>query len=352
MQNSITPVLQYSNTPVIHCSITPTLLSFLKKIFYTKRFMYKYIDDFINFLIVERNLAQNSIEAYATDLNKYANFLHSRNISEPSEINSNNIVAYLTELHKHELASLTIARNLSAVRMFHRFLHSELLTATDPSEIIGSPKLSKKLPVVLDQFETENLVEQPDISTKYGIRDRALLETAYATGVRVSELLKLELADLMFDQQVIRVFGKGSKVRIVPIGEGAIEYVEKYLDESRSLLIKKLNNTNVVFLNFHGKPLSRMGFWKIVNKYAVQAGISKPVSPHTIRHSFATHLIEGGADLRAVQEMLGHVNIATTQIYTHLDREYLKEVHRSFHPREKEYFKSKRKNDSMEKKEK
>jgi len=310
--------------------------------------MYEYIDDFINFLIVERNLAQNSIEAYATDLNKYANFLHSRNISEPSKIQSNNIVAYLTDLHKNELASLTIARNLSAVRMFHRFLHSEDLTSSDPSEIIGSPKLAKKLPIVLDQLEIDNLIEQPDITTKFGIRDRALLETAYATGVRVSELLKLKLTDLLFDQKIVRVFGKGSKVRVVPIGERAIEYVEKYLDESRPLLLKNLNETDVLFLNFHGKPLSRMGFWKIVNKYSMQAGISKPVSPHTIRHSFATHLIEGGADLRAVQEMLGHVNIVTTQIYTHLDREYLKEVHRSFHPREKEYFKSRRKNDSME----
>ena len=304
--------------------------------------MEKYIEDFINFLIIERNLAKNTIEAYATDLNKYADFLDSRDISEPNKIQSTDIVAYLTELHKNKLASLTIARNLSAIRMFHRFLHSEKLTDTDPSEIISSPKLAKKLPIVLDQFEMDRLIEQPDLSTKLGIRDRALLETAYATGVRVSELLKLELTDLMFDQQIVRVFGKGAKVRIVPIGEQAIEYVNKYLDESRSLLIKNYNENNTVFLNHHGKPLSRMGFWKILNKYSILAGIRKPVSPHTIRHSFATHLIEGGADLRAVQEMLGHVNITTTQIYTHLDREYLKEVHRTFHPREKEYFKSKK----------
>ena len=305
--------------------------------------MEKYIEDFINFLIIERNLAQNTIEAYATDLNKYADFLDSKNISEPNKIQSTDIVAYLTELHKTKLASLTITRNLSAIRMFHRFLHNEELTDTDPSEIISSPKLAKKLPIVLDQFEMDSLIEQPDLSTKLGIRDRALLETAYATGVRVSELMKLELTDLMFDQQIVRVFGKGAKVRIVPIGEQAIEYVNKYLDESRSLLIKNYNKNNTVFLNHHGKPLSRMGFWKILNKYSIQAGIRKLVSPHTIRHSFATHLIEGGADLRAVQEMLGHVNITTTQIYTHLDREYLKEVHRSFHPREKEYFKTKKK---------
>jgi len=311
--------------------------------------MEKYIEDFINFLIIERNLAQNTIEAYTTDLNKYADFLDSKNISEPSKIKSTDIVAYLTELHKTKLASLTITRNLSAIRMFHRFLHSEELTDTDPSEIISSPKLAKKLPIVLDQFEMDSLIEQPDLSTKLGIRDRALLETAYATGVRVSELIKLELTDLMFDQQIVRVFGKGAKVRIVPIGEQAIEYVNKYLDESRSLLMKNYNENNTVFLNHHGKPLSRMGFWKILNKYSIQAGIRKPVSPHTIRHSFATHLIEGGADLRAVQEMLGHVNIATTQIYMHLDREYLKEVHRTFHPREKEYFKSKVKLEKREK---
>jgi integrase/recombinase XerD len=228
-------------------------------------------------------------------------------------------------------------------------LQSEDLTTVDPTEMIGSPKLAKKLPLVLDQFEMKRLIEQPDLTMPLGIRDRALLEIAYATGMRVSELLKIELTDLMFDQQIVRVFGKGSKVRIVPVGEQAIDCVEKYLDESRPLLLKNFNKINAVFLNFHGKALSRMGFWKILNGYVIQAGISKPVSPHTIRHSFATHLIEGGADLRAVQEMLGHVSIATTQIYTHLDREYLKEVHRSFHPREKEYFNIKSKKVSLEK---
>jgi len=306
--------------------------------------MEKYVEDFINFLIVERNLANNTIEAYATDLTKYTDFLLSKNITEPNKIESTDLVSYLTELNREKLSSLTISRNLSAIRMFHRFLHSEELADSDPSETIDSPKLARKLPIVLDQFEMDSLIEIPDLSTKFGIRDRALLETAYATGVRVSELLKLELTDLMFDQYIVRVMGKGSKVRIVPIGEQAIEFVDNYLDNSRSLLLKKSHDTNTVFLNHHGKPLSRMGFWKILNKYAIQAGIRKHVSPHTIRHSFATHLIEGGADLRAVQEMLGHVNIATTQIYTHLDREYLKEVHRSFHPREKEYYKSKSKN--------
>lgn len=302
--------------------------------------MEKYIEDFINFLIIERNLAQNTIDAYAGDLAKYCFFLEQRNIISPDRIEPTEIIVFLTNLYKHDLTSLTIARNLSAIRMFHRFLLSEGLTETNPAENIDSPKIAHKLPIVLDQSEMEQLIEQPDLTTVLGIRDRALLETAYATGVRVSELISIQISDLLFDQQLMRVFGKGSKVRLIPIGNRAITYVDQYLDESRPLLMKKLNAGETLFLNFQGKPLSRMGFWKILKKYTILANITKPVSPHTIRHSFATHLIEGGADLRAVQEMLGHVSIVTTQIYTHLDREYLKEIHRTFHPREKEYYKS------------
>ncbi len=303
--------------------------------------MENYIEDFINFLIVERNLATNTIEAYASDINKYVDFLLSKGFKNFNDVQSTDLLAYLTELHKEKLSSLTIARNLSALRMFHRFLISENLTSSNPTETINSPKLAMKLPIVLDQFEMEKLIEQPDITTTLGMRDRALLEFAYATGVRVSELISVKLSDLFFNDQLVRVFGKGSKVRIVPIGEKAIESVEVYCLNSRPLLFKAHENNNTLFLNNRGKPLTRMGFWKILRRYVLEAGISKPVSPHTIRHSFATHLIEGGADLRAVQEMLGHVNIASTQIYTHLDREYLKEVHRTFHPREKEFYKSK-----------
>ncbi len=304
--------------------------------------MEDYVEEFINFLIVERNLAQNTIEAYATDLARYSKFLLSRQIYHPKNIDLSDIVVYLTGLQKEGLSSLSIARNLSAIRMFHRFLLSEGITETDPSENIDSPKLARKLPIVLDQFEIERIISQPDITTPLGVRDRALLETAYATGVRVSELISLKTIDLMLEDQLVRVFGKGSKVRIVPLGERAVEAIDEYLNESRPLLLKSGNEEANLFLNNRGKPLSRMGFWKILNKYVIQANITKPVSPHTIRHTFATHLIEGGADLRAVQEMLGHVNIATTQIYTHLDREYLKEIHRTFHPREKEFYKLKR----------
>ena len=301
--------------------------------------MEQYLEDFINFLIVERNLAKNTIESYSSDLNKYIYFLTERGITNINNIQTPDIVAYISKLHKEKLTALTISRNLSAIRMFHRFLTSEQMADFNPTENIISPKLAKKLPIVLNQFEIEQIIEQPDISTKLGLRDKALFEFAYATGVRVSELLSVEIADLYLDEQIVRIFGKGSKVRLIPIGESAINIIKNYCQNSRPLFLKK-TLSNTLFLNNHGKPLSRMGFWKILNKYCLQANINKPVSPHTIRHSFATHLIEGGADLRAVQEMLGHVNISTTQIYTHLDREYLKEVHRTFHPREKEYYHS------------
>jgi len=297
------------------------------------------VDDFINFLIVERNLAKNTIEAYATDLNDYIDFLFNRNVEKVENIKMEDVLAYLTKLQKRHFSPLTIARHLSAIRMFHRFLIGENITTENPVENIDSPKLAKKLPVVMDQAEIERLLDQPDVSKPRGLRDRALLEFAYATGVRVSELLAIEQNNIQVETQLVRIFGKGAKVRLIPVGEQALDYVDQYLKNSRPLLKKEDESNNTLFLNHFGRPLSRMGFWKILRKYAVQANITKQISPHSIRHSFATHLIEGGADLRAVQEMLGHVNISTTQIYTHLDREYLKEIHRTFHPREREFYK-------------
>ncbi len=304
--------------------------------------MDQYLENFVHFLIIERNLAENTIEAYANDLRKYIEFLEARKVTDPDRIEVTDVIAFLTGLYKEDLSSLTIARNLSAIRMFHRFLLSEGVTEKNPPENIDSPKLARKLPIVLDQFEIEKLLEQPDTSTVLGIRDQAMLETAYATGVRVSELLHLQLEDIIWKENLVRVFGKGSKMRIIPIGDKALEAIDRYLNESRPLLEKPDVEENTIFLNRRGRPLSRMGFWKILRNYVVKANITKPVSPHTIRHSFATHLLEGGADLRAVQEMLGHVSITTTQIYTHLDREYLKEIHRTFHPREREFYSTKR----------
>ena len=200
-------------------------------------------------------------------------------------------------------------------------------------EKISAPKVSKSLPNVLNINEIESILSGPDVSKKLGLRDKALLETFYACGLRVSELINLKISDLFLNEEMIRVFGKGSKERFVPIGSSAINWIGEYLKRSRPLLEKKAKSQHVLFLNNRGTKLSRMGIWKIVNNYTTLAGIKKEVHPHTFRHSFATHLLEGGADLRAVQEMLGHVDISTTQIYTHIDRDYIKQVHRDYHPR-------------------
>lgn len=298
--------------------------------------MEQQVDDFINFLAIERNLADNTIQAYATDLVDFIDFLANHGVDKIPDIDASLISRYLVSLSKKNYTSFSIARKLSAIRMFHRFLVSENITLHNPTENISFPKLSHRLPLVLNHEEMERLIEQPDTSEKFGLRDRALLEVAYATGVRVSELISISLPDLMFDQHLVRVFGKGSKMRIIPVGQQAIQAVHHYLENSRWLL-GKTQVDETLFLNHHGRKLSRMGFWKILKKHTVQAGITKQISPHSLRHTFATHLIEGGADLRAVQEMLGHVSISSTQIYTHLDREYLKEIHRTFHPREKYY---------------
>ena len=296
--------------------------------------MEQYIDDFINFIKIERNLANNTVEAYATDLVDYLDNLESHGIDTIHDIKSDDIAQFIMKLSQQKLSSFTISRKLSAIRMFHKFLLGEDYCTENPAALISFPKLSQKLPLYLDIAEVENLLEQPDIEDRFGLRDRALLECGYATGVRVSELISIKIQDIFWDDELVRVFGKGSKMRLIPIGESALEYMESYLQTSRPLLLS-LTKTDIFFLNYRGQKLSRMGFWKILRKYVISAGIAKQVSPHTLRHSFATHLIEGGADLRAVQEMLGHVSIASTQIYTHLDREYLKEVHRTFHPREK-----------------
>lgn len=290
---------------------------------------------FIDFLRIERSLAQNTQVAYQTDLQRYLAFLSQFNIDRPDRITPRHVVQYVNLMNDLGLELSSISRNLSAIRMFHKFLMGENFAESDPSQSISFPKLSHKLPNVLDVMEVETILAQPDTGEVLGARDRAMLEFLYATGVRVSELLTVRQVDLFFEQEFVRVFGKGSKERIIPIGEEAIKFVADYQKNTRVILAHRGFDRDVLFLNAHGKPMTRMGFWKILRKYLDQAGITKNVSAHTFRHSFATHLLEGGADLRAVQEMLGHVDISTTQIYTHLDREYLKQVHQEFHPREK-----------------
>lgn len=293
------------------------------------------LSQFIDFVRVERSLAPNTQIAYQTDLNRYAAFLQNLQITQPDQIIPTHIVQYINLLNDLGLELTSISRNISAIRMFHRFLMGENITSYDPSQLISFPKPVHKLPTVLDILEIETLLEQPDISEVLGCRDRAMLEFLYATGVRVAELLSVKQSDLYFEQEFVRVFGKGSKERLIPIGKDAIHFVTDYQNSARVILAQRGIHRNTLFLNFRGRPMTRMGFWKILQKYVQQAGIEKQISPHTFRHSFATHLLEGGADLRAVQEMLGHVDISTTQIYTHLDREFLKQVHKQFHPREK-----------------
>ena len=293
------------------------------------------LTEFLNFLQIEKNAAANTILSYQNDLSRYLNFLRSRGITDLAEIRPADVVSLLKTLRDIDYAPASAARNLSAIRMFHRFLMRENHLDKDPTANISLPKLPKHLPDILSQFDIELILNQPDSSTPRGIRDKAMLEVLYAAGLRVSELITLHLSDLFFADGFIRVFGKGSKERIVPIGEQAMFFTDLYLKTARSILNRPKKPGDFLFLGQRGQPLTRMRVWQILRKCVNQAGIKKPVSPHTFRHSFATHLIEGGADLRAVQEMLGHADISSTQIYTHLDREYLKEVHRNFHPREK-----------------
>ncbi len=296
--------------------------------------MEKLLNKFLHHLSLERGLLPNTINSYRRDLKRYCNFLKNIKISSWEKVKITDVTKFIRTLHNLGLSSSSISRNLSAIRSFHKFLLMENYVQTDPAKPVDSPKLWRKLPVVLDQHEMAKLLTQPDVISFLGIRDRAILEFLYATGVRISELLNLKRSNLLFEVGFVRVWGKGQKERIIPIGEVAIEWVEKYLAESRPHL-RSANSRDRVFLNARGSPLSRMGVWKILKKYVNLSGIKKNVSPHTFRHSFATHLLEGGADLRAVQEMLGHADISATQIYTHLDREYLKQVIKDHHPREK-----------------
>lgn len=287
----------------------------------------------MDFLRLEKNASPNTIASYRLDLNRYMKFLEKRKITSPSSVKPKHVSDFLKILHDRGLSPRSISRNLSSVKMFHKFLVGEGMTRTDPTGSVDSPKLPRTLPDVLSQDEIAAILEQPDVLKDLGKRDKAILETMYATGMRVSEVIALKQSNVFGGEGIVRVFGKGSKERIVPIGKCALEWIHHYTKDARGKLSRKGGGQDAVFLNARGKPLSRMTIWNIVRKYTAKSGVGKQVHPHTFRHSFATHLLEGGADLRAVQEMLGHSDISTTQIYTHIDREYLKEVHKTFHPR-------------------
>ncbi len=298
------------------------------------------VESYFRFLRLEKSLSKETLSAYKFDLERYIKFLKEQTIQTPDAINEKHCSAFFSVLKELGLAPSSMARNFSAVKGFHRFLVAEGAAATNPMQYLDPPKLPKNLPDVLSQNEMFAILDQPSKTvardTKHErllLRDRALLEVLYACGLRASELSGLKQHDVFFDDQIIRVIGKGSKERLVPIGRSAIHWIKKYQNHSRRFLAHPQKSKDILFLNARGGPLTRMSIWNIVRFYSNAAGVKKEVHPHTFRHSFATHLLEGGADLRAVQEMLGHADIGTTQIYTHIDREYLKEVHKTFHPR-------------------
>jgi integrase/recombinase XerD len=292
------------------------------------------LDEFLAYLSVERGLAQNSLESYARDLNQFAEYVEELGGGGLDGVTQDTIMAYLAHLRRQGRATSSICRQLAAIRGLYKFLDREGKVQHDPTVNLGSPRLERRLPGVLGSEEVARLLEMPAIGTPSGVRDRAMLEVLYATGMRVSELVSLNVGDLNVGMGYVRCVGKGSKERIVPVGSVASRWTEVYLRTARPRLVRS-RTENALFVNARGKRMTRQGFWKIIRAYAAKAGLQKHVTPHTLRHCFATHLLENGADLRSVQEMLGHADIATTQIYTHLARGKLKEIYDAAHPRAK-----------------
>ena len=290
------------------------------------------LEEFRDHLALEAGNSRNTVESYGRDLRHLAEFLAGRGIARAQDATRRDLRDLVFELKDLGLSAASIRRHVSAIRTYYRFLAGEGELKDDPSDRLESPRRARKLPDTLSAAECQRLVESPGAEAKLGWRDRALLELAYGAGLRVTELVTLTPGDIWMDDQVVRVFGKGGKERLVPIGRQVMGAVSIYQHELRTRLDRGKTKGRLL-LNVRGQPLSRVGAWGIVKQAAIGAGITKRVTPHTLRHSFATHLLEGGADLRAVQEMLGHADLATTQIYTHVDREYLRSVHRQFHPR-------------------
>lgn len=295
--------------------------------------MLPFLKEYLSVLRLEKNLSDNTISSYSNDIRALLRYLADKNIADPSEVKKNDIAEFFKFLNQLGLNSSSAARYFSSIKGFFNYLLSNKYIELNPIDNISPPKLSKHLPEVLSLQEIELMLAQPDVNETLGLRDRAMLEVLYACGLRVSELASMKVSNLHFNEEIIRITGKGSKERLIPIGSSAISWVNEYLIRGRPLLEKKSKSKNILFLNRLGSGLSRMGIWKIIDKYAVEAGIEQRVHPHTFRHSFATHMIEGGADLRAVQEMLGHADISTTQVYTHIDNDFLKQEHRAHHPR-------------------
>lgn len=293
----------------------------------------KYIKDFQNYLVVERSLSKNTVNSYLRDVKLFVQFLESKSyIISPDDVNQAHLQDFLKYLYEIRMSPYSQARILSGVKSFFKFLITVDFVKNSPAELIESPRLGRKLPDVLSFHEIETLLNAIDVSTMEGTRNRAMLETLYSSGLRVTELVELRLTHLYIDIGFLRVIGKGNKERLVPIGKEALKHIKLYIEGYRNYQIIKKEYENYVFLNRRGSKMSRVMVFLVIKELAKKIGLKKEISPHTFRHSFATHLIEGGADLRAVQEMLGHESITTTEIYTHLDRDYLKQVIMDFHP--------------------
>ena len=295
--------------------------------------MEEFLQEYLSILRFDKNLSDNTTASYNNDLKKLVNYLKEIHVTDFNQVSSDHILQYFKIQRDSGIDSSTTARYVSSIKSFFGYLEDNSYIEKNPTQKLSPVRKARKLPIVLTIQEIDKILSIPQIENISGLRDKAILETFYSSGLRVSELINLKINDLYFSDEVVRVLGKGSKERIIPIGQNAIYWLNEYLIKSRPHYEKKMKSRNYVFLSKRGAKLSRMSIWNIVTNYSKEAGIEKPVHPHTFRHSFATHLLEGGADLRAVQEMLGHVDISTTQIYTHVDRNYIKQVHRDHHPR-------------------
>jgi len=292
------------------------------------------IEDYIHFIQVERQLSDNTLASYRRDLETYVNFLQEvEAMSDFRKVERTIILRHLEQLRMQGKTSRTVARHISSIRSFHQFLLREKRAETDPTVHLEMPTIEQKLPNILSTEEIEALLMAPNRSKPQGVRDVAMLELLYGSGMRISELIALDLSDIHLTMGFVRVFGKGGKERIIPLGKSALSALNHYLNSARGQLQGKYPKTDAFFINQRGKRLTRQGCWKLMKEHALKAGIQHELTPHTLRHSFATHLVENGADLRAVQEMLGHADISTTQIYTHISKTRLSEVYKQFHPR-------------------
>ena len=293
------------------------------------------LEQFLNYLSIEKGLRPKSLEAYRRDLQDWINFAEERGRQVDTPNIDSILSLFIVDMHDRGLSPRSMARKSSALKGFYKFLIREGHIESDPTELLERPKVGRPLPKILSLEEITNILKQPDLTTPFGLRDRAILELLYATGIRESELISLNMNSINFEAEFIIVSGKGGKERIVPVGSYAVKAIKEYLKYGRNQLCKNITE-RTLFLNPVGKPISRMGLWKIIRKYALMSGITREVSPHIFRHSCATHMLEGGAGIMAVQEMLGHADVSTTQIYTHLTTKDLKDIHAKAHPRGKQ----------------